>query len=220
MKPIYKCPKCGKFTEVPYHCGVKCTLILDPTRRLKLSKLLSGLLRHFPEVIGLELDKNGFTKQTIDELVYLIKTRWKNKELYQWLRSEHVYAVVALDPKGRFEIRNNRIRARYGHSIKVEIAYNEAKDLPPKLYHGTSPEALKSILREGLKPMKRLKVHLTSSLEDAYHNALRKTKFPVILEIDTKSLMKEGIKVYKAGKNVYVVDYVPPQVIKVIKQKV
>ena len=69
MKPIYKCPKCGKFTEVPYHCGVKCTLILDPTRRLKLSKLLSGLLRHFPEVIGLELDKNGFTKQTIDELV-------------------------------------------------------------------------------------------------------------------------------------------------------
>lgn len=217
MKPIYKCEVCRKYVEEPIHCSRPCKLLLDGRRRLKLSKLLSGLLRHFPHEIGLKLDREGFTEQTIEEIVRLIKTRWRNKHLYQWLKPEHIYALVELDPKGRFEIRNNRIRARYGHSVKVNIKYEVSK-APGKLYHGTTPEALPKILREGLKPMKRLKVHLTVSIDEAYQNALRKTRKPVILEIDVKKLEKLGIKVFKAGKTIYVADYVPPEALRVLKR--
>jgi len=180
-----------------------------------LSKLLSGILRHFPHAIGLKVDEHGFVD--LDELVHAIKTKWRARYLYSWLRKEHIIALAQLDPKGRFEIVGNRIRARYGHSIKVKIEYVEAKNVEV-LYHGTALENLSSILQHGIKPMRRLWVHLTSNPEDAYRNALRKSKSPVVLVIDAKLLNKLGHRVYKAGKNVYVTDYVPPScIIRVVK---
>jgi len=116
MKDIRKCPVCGAFTEDKRHCNANTTLFLDGKRRLMLSKLLSGILRHFPYEVGINMNNEGYVD--IDELVHAIKTRWKNKELYKWVTREHIIAIALLDPKGRFEIRNNKIRARYGHSIK------------------------------------------------------------------------------------------------------
>jgi len=218
MEDIYKCVICGRFTEKRWHCGKPTLLILTKQQRIRLSKLLSGLLRHFPESIGLELDEEGFTKMSIEELVKAIKTKWRHAELYQWLEPKHIYAIVALDPKGRFEIRENKIRARYGHSVKVNIRYRKTP-IPRILYHGTGKVVLPKILEEGLKPMKRLKVHLTEKFEDAIENALRKYRDIVVLEVDVKKLEAKGLTVYKAGKNVYVVDYVPPEAIKVCEQR-
>ncbi|HDD33748.1 MAG: RNA 2'-phosphotransferase [Thermoprotei archaeon] len=219
VKPIYRCRVCGQLTEEETHCGKPCLLVLDPEKRVRLSKLLSGLLRHFPHTLGVKLDEEGFTKQTIEELADLIRTRWRSKHLYRWLKPEHIYAVVILDPKGRFEIKEGRIRARYGHSIRVSVKYEEEVEPPAKLYHGTTPQALPSILREGLKPGRRLMVHLTATPKDAWETALRKTLTPVIIEVDVGVLAKRGIKVYRAGKTVYVTRYVPPEAIKVLDIK-
>ena len=125
--------------------------------------------------------------------MYGTRYKWRNRELYQWVRREHIVAIALLDPKGRFELRNNRIRARYGHSIKVDIKYR--REYPQKLYHGTSTDKLNSILKKGLKPMKRLYVHMTTNLEEAIDNARRHGK-PVILEIDTECLKKKNISPY------------------------
>jgi putative RNA 2'-phosphotransferase len=46
MRNIYRCRVCGKYTESPVHCGVEAELFLDAKRRVMLSKLMSGLLRH------------------------------------------------------------------------------------------------------------------------------------------------------------------------------
>ncbi len=216
IKPIYKCRVCGQFTEEGAHCGEPCTLVLDPERRVRLSKLLSGLLRHFPYALGIELDEEGFTKQTVEELARLIKTKWRSRHLYWWLRPEHIYAIAALDPKGRFEIKNGKIRARYGHSVRVYVKYEEEVKPPAKLYHGTTPQALPSILKEGLKPGKRLMVHLAATPEDAWETALRKTRTPIIIEVDVGKLARRGIKVYRAGKRVYVTSRVPPEAIRVL----
>ncbi len=212
MKPIYRCRVCGRFVEEAFHCGVSCELFLDTRRRVLLSKLVSGLLRHFPWEAGLVVDSEGWVR--IDDLVYGIRFKWRNRELYQWVTREHVVAVAQLDPKGRFEVCGDRIRARYGHSFRVSIKYSI--EYPKSLYHGTSVDRLASILREGLKPMKRMYVHTTVSLDDALENARRHGR-PAILYIDTSCLKERGIPVYKASNRVYLVPFVPRDCIRVFK---
>lgn len=209
MKPIYRCRVCGRYVEEPYHCGKPCEQVLDPVNRVRLSKLMSGLLRHYPWEAGLKLTRDGWVD--IDKLVEGIRTQWRNKELYQWVRREHVIAVALLDPKNRFELRNNMIRARYGHSIEVEIKY-PAVDIDHPLYHGTSIDKLTNILVEGIKSMKRRYVHMTSSLEDAIDTGARHGK-PVVLVISTKCLKKHGLRIYKATDKIYLTEYVPPDCI-------
>ena len=163
-----------------------------------------------PESIDLRLDDEGWAK--ISELVNKIKAF---KPHYNWITSEIVKAIALLDPKGRFEVRDDMIRARYGHArkLKVKIEYQEDKSIK-LLYHGTSALNLKSILKEGIKPMKRHMVHLSTSIEDAIETALRKDKRIVIFEIDADKLRSMGFKVYKASDKVYVVSYVHPKAIR------
>ncbi len=210
MKPIYKCRVCGKYVEEPVHCGKPAMLLLDAQRRVMLSKLMSGLLRHFPWEAKISLDNEGWAK--IDDLVRGIRYYWRNKEQYQWVTREHVVAVALLDPKGRFEVRGDSIRARYGHSVSVRIEYEEEVKRGI-LYHGTRRDNIPSIMREGLKPMKRLWVHLSPTISDAYEVGRRHGGETIVLKISVECLRRKGHKVYRAGRNVYVTDYVPPECI-------
>lgn len=166
-----------------------------------MSKLISGALRHFPGALGLRLDEEGFV--SIETLAEAIKRR----EGYEWVLKEHIIALAQTDPKGRFEISEGKIRARYGHSIPVKIHYPEAYP-DTFLYHGTSFFNLKSIRRLGILPMKRRFVHLTTNFEDAASRA-RSWRDPVVLVIDPKKL-KGKVNLYKAGRDVYVAPHVPP----------
>jgi len=208
LKDVYKCRICGAYIEDSVHCNAKAKLMMSSEQRVKLSKLVSGILRHFPESFGVHLDREGFVE--IEELIKAIK---RSRRSYSWLTREHVIALVLLDPKGRFELLNNRIRARYGHSVKAEIKYEEDRSVKI-LYHGTTERRARSILKTGIKPMKRKKVHLTSSLEEAWQNAKRWKERPAVIVVDADALREKEIKVLKAGKYVYVVDIVPPQCIK------
>ncbi len=209
LKDIYRCRVCGKYVEEEFHCGVRAVPVLDSKRRLLLSKLMSGLLRHYPWEAGLRIDTEGWI--SIDELVRGIRERWRNKELYQWVTPEHIIAVALLDPKGRFEIKNNKIRARYGHSIDIRINY-EVVDSVDVLYHGTSRDRVGRILLEGVKPMKRKYVHLTNCIEDAIETG-RRHGHPVVLVINIKCLKTKGMKVYRASNKVYLTEYIPPECI-------
>ncbi len=211
MPNIYRCRVCGAYVEGTRHCGVDAELFLDGRRREQLSKLMSGLLRHFPEQAGLKLDEEGFT--SLRELAEAIRTRWIRRELYQWVTEEHLLAIALLDPKGRFEVKEGLIRARYGHSVSVKLKLVEDREVKV-LYHGTAAENLSRIFGEGLKPMKRLYVHLTSSFEDAVATGRRHSQRVAILEVDCEALRRLGIKIFKAGRNVYLVERVPPSCIK------
>lgn len=61
--------------------------------------------------------------------------------------------------------------------------------------------------------MKRKFVHLTKDRTEAYYTGLRHGKDVVILVVDAKCLRRKGYKVYKVGKNVRIVKYVPPECI-------
>jgi putative RNA 2'-phosphotransferase len=168
---------------------------------------VSGALRHFPEDAGLPLDDAGWTP--LPELVDAVEST------YDWADGEAVDAVVATDPKGRFERdpgsdRNpDRLRAAYGHSVDVTIG-DEGGPVPGTLYHGTAPRNVEAITEEGLKPMGRQRVHLSASVETAREVGSRHADDPVVLEIDAAAMVRDGQDIAKRGEATYTTDRVPP----------
>ena len=183
-------------------CGTSSRHVLDGERRRRLSKYVSGALRHFPADAGIELDAAGWTP--FSELVESVEHK------YDWAGYEELEAVVATDPKGRFERDADRIRAAYGHSVDVTLDAGD-DPVPETLYHGTAPRNLDAIRGEGLKPMNRQQVHLSESQEGAFEVGRRHADDPVVLEVDAAALQAGGYEVSQRGETVYTTDRVPPQ---------
>jgi putative RNA 2'-phosphotransferase len=175
--------------------------------KLKLSKFLSYILRHAPDKYDLELDRNGYAD--LEKVIEILSKRFKH------FKREDLSNLVKSDPKDRFEIIDDRIRATYGHSIDVYLK-DENMEPPEVLYHGTSRENTEKILREGLKPMGRKFVHLSTEEEDARSVGLRHTKDPIILEIMAKEANNNGIKFFKAGV-LFLAEFIPKEFIHILK---
>ena len=216
---IYRCPDHGYVTaESCPKCGDQTERVLSGDRRRRLSKFVSGALRHFPGDAGLELDERGRTDYADLERAV---TR-----TYDWASSEHLAAVVATDPKGRFE-RESRpdgdsIRAAYGHSVAVNLEGDDgdgdgdsaiggdSDDVPARLYHGTDPANRESILGSGLKPMGRQKVHLSETVSEARKVGSRHAESPLVFEVDAEAMLADGRRIAKRGEETYTTDEVPP----------
>ena len=174
--------------------------------KIKLSKYMSYLLRHHPEKVGLSLDKEGFV--ALDDLVKAISSNPQ----WSWVKLHHIIEIVKKDEKGRFQVIGNKIRATYGHSIELTPCYKKMK--PPEiLYHGTSRYAIPKIKQEGLKPLKRRYVHLSSDWETAYEVGRRHDEKPVILKIRAQEAYQKGIFFTKAAPKIYLSDPIPPEFI-------
>ena len=108
------------------------------------SKLLSYVLRHRPDSIGLALDAHGWAE--VGEL--LARLEASGKPVGRALLER----VVAENDKRRFAFNDDRsrIRASQGHSIAVDLQLREAEP-PAVLYHGTASRFLKAILASGLR---------------------------------------------------------------------
>ncbi|MDE5566324.1 MAG: RNA 2'-phosphotransferase, partial [Anaeroplasmataceae bacterium] len=117
--------------------------------------------------------------------------------------------------KERFEIVADKIRAFYGHSNTLTI--RKEKGIPPQtLYHGTTHQAIDTILKTGLKPMSRQYVHLSVDMDTAYQVGKRRDETPILLEINTTKAMEDGICFYQGNDKVWLCDGVPSQYIKVL----
>jgi putative RNA 2'-phosphotransferase len=175
---------------------------------VKISKFLSLILRHSPETIHANMDKNGWV--SIQEL---IDNANKYKNLH--LTIDLIKAIVATNDKQRFIISDDgeKIRANQGHSIKVDLEL-EIKIPPDILYHGTAKRFLDSIMKDGLRPMKRQHVHLSRTEEIAITVGKRHGK-PIVLYIDAKRMYEEGYKFYLSENKIWLVDKVPMKYMKI-----
>jgi putative RNA 2'-phosphotransferase len=172
----------------------------------RLSRLLAFVLRHHPEEADLALDEYGAAG--IEELV----AGGGARPGLESITRERIERLVADQSPPRFEILGDRIRARYGHSLAQPIRYEPA-DPPDVLFHGTSPETAETILTEGLKPAQHQYVHLSSDTPTAHEVGSRHCPEPVILQIDTASARKGGVRFYPAGPTVWLSDPIPPECI-------
>lgn len=122
-------------------------------RRKQLSKAMSYYLRHDQTIIR---DPEGWLE--IDALAKSIGSGVTTSEL----------ALVVTDfSEPRFEMDAGRVRARYGHTRTASIVHKSVAS-GIRLYHA-APVAVaeKVLLREGLRPMTRQYVHLSSKPEMA-----------------------------------------------------
>ncbi|QRV16531.1 RNA 2'-phosphotransferase [Haloterrigena salifodinae] len=238
-EPIRTCAAHGPYSSADGRCPVcdaRSGVLLSGDRRRQLSKFISGALRHFPEDVGLELDERGWT----DYEALTDAVEWK----YDWAEPRHVPAVIAIDPKGRFErtgaggiddgTGNGLVRASYGHSVDVELesealyasdsrvgsaATHETEPtdapVPDELYHGTAPANLASIREDGLRPMSRQQVHLSGSREAARRVGQRHANDPVVLVVDATAMLADDQCITKRGRETYTTDAVAPEYIDV-----
>lgn len=169
---------------------------------VRRSKYLSLVLRHQPDLIGIQLDDGGW----VDVAVLLEACA---KQGHGMTRAE-LDETVRTNSKQRFAFSpdGTRIRANQGHSIQVDLGY-EPQTPPDVLYHGTTERFLASILKNGLQKRQRHHVHL--SRDPATATAVgRRHGRPVILRIDAARMHADGLKFYCSANGVWLTDEVPP----------
>lgn len=171
----------------------------------KLSKYLSKILRHKPEIIGITLDEHGWAN--VEELIDgIAKDREFNMEILE--------EIVRTDAKQRYSFNEDRtlIRANQGHSVNVDVEL--AEEIPPEiLFHGTGERFVPSINESGLVPKSRLYVHLSKDRETAYNVGKRHGK-PFIYKVLSGEMYKDGYKFYLSKNGVWLVDSVPVKYLK------
>jgi putative RNA 2'-phosphotransferase len=213
--PVYRCSTHGYATSPTCPaCGGDAEQVLAADRRVRLSKFVSGALRHFPDDAGLSLSPGGWVEWPA--LVAAVTDR------YSWAREEHLAAVVTADPKGRFELVDGgdetQIRAAYGHSVPVDLdegtTGGDPEAIPGRLYHGTSPDSAESILCEGIEPMGRQAVHLSGTVSDAREVGRRHAPDPVVLVVDAAELRADGHRLHRRGRETYTTEFVPPEYVR------
>lgn len=170
------------------------------------SKFLSLVLRHKPETIGMKLDPDGWLE--IDELLENANKRGNSITL------ELLHEVVATNDKKRFALSEDglRIRANQGHSV-TDVDLNLSPTKPPaELFHGTVPQFLASIQKEGLDKRSRNHVHLSVDRETATRVGTRRGK-PVILTIASAAMHAAGHDFFLSANGVWLTDAVPVEFI-------
>ncbi len=76
------------------------------------------------------------------------------------------------------------------------------------LYHGTATRFLDGIMREGLKPMERLYVHLSKDYDAAVKVGSRHGK-PVVLRADAARMQEDDFQFYLSQNGVWLTKRVP-----------
>lgn len=167
----------------------------------RLSKKLSLLLRHQPELYGLHLDEQGWC--SIAELLDAFAKKGQD------LSIDALLEVVQENDKQRFAFSPDglKIRASQGHSIDVELGYSS--QVPPDiLYHGTADRFLPAILNVGIIKGKRHQVHLSLDVETAEKVGERHGRV-VVLKVFAGKMQAIGHTFYQSDNGVWLVDEVP-----------
>ncbi len=193
-------------------CNEKGKFLMNDRELNSLGRIIAGVLRHFPEKLGVMIDGHGWVD--ITEFVEAIGV---SRSGFHWLRNHHIEAIALTDPKGRYQIDGGMVRATYGHTIDVNLDDLPLADLD-EFYYPVTEEEIDIILEGGLNPIDRKNVHLSGSIEKALEAGRVRTDEPLLLKIDGKKAKKAGIKIYQAGKDVYITDSIDAKYISKIDE--
>jgi putative RNA 2'-phosphotransferase len=170
-------------------------------RHTSISKFLSFVLRHRPDEIGIEPDRNGW----VDIEHLLTASAAYGRPLS---RDELAYAVEHNNKK-RFAISEDglRIRASQGHSTDVDLGY-EPTTPPDVLYHGTASRHVKAIRKQGLVKGNRHHVHLSTDEATARAVGQRHGR-AVVLRVRSGEMSRAGFAFYVSANGVWLTETVP-----------
>ena len=176
---------------------------MNESRKKRISKRMSLVLRHRPDSIGLVLEDGGWLN--VDTLIEAFKKHGLPVD------RSMIAEVVSTNDKQRFEFDEaaERIRARQGHSLDVALGYKP--QVPPAvLLHGTAESNVASIMANGIHKAKRHAVHLSTNAATMRAVGGRHGK-PVLVEIDAEAMHAAGFQFYLTANDVWLTDAVPPE---------
>ena len=173
-----------------------------------ISRYMSLILRHKPEVIGISLDEHGWA--VVEDLINGIA---RNNEGFNM---EMLEEIVKTDNKQRYSFNEDKtlIRANQGHSIPVDVELEE-KEPPEFLYHGTGEKYVSSINAQGLIPKSRLYVHLSKDTDTAKNVGRRHGK-EVVYKVAAYKMYQDGYKFYLSVNGVWLTKKVPIEYLQII----
>jgi len=192
-------------------CNAEGRFIMRTGERNSIARRLALVLRHAPEKFDLEMDINGWVD--VKDIVLQFKKQGGKRN--HWLRPHHLSAIVETDPKGRYDIRGNTIRATYGHTVEIEIDL-PTDNIPDALYYPCDPVETANLLEVGISPSGRSHVHLSASIKTAAEAGHVHFALPTILEVDTAQMIAAGETIWHAGITVYLTDNTPAKYLSVI----
>lgn len=175
---------------------------MDKTKSITVGKRLSYMLRHDITYIR---EKGWVKVDVVLDVLDISKT--------------DLDFIVLNNNKKRYSYNDDKtsIRANQGHSIKVDVGLRAATP-PNVLYHGTEPNVVELILKDGISKMNRQHVHLSKDIGTAVNVGRRHTKGkePTILKIDSKLMCEEGFEFYLSVNKVWLADFIPPKYISIL----
>ena len=169
----------------------------------KKGRFLTLILRHSPEKADITLEYKGGWAPVPKILANL------------QISFVDLKTIVCNDNKDRFSFNedHSKIRANQGHSVKIDLQL--VKLTPPEiLSHGTVEKFKQYIMIDGLLPMGRHHVHLSSLTETAEQVASRRQTTNVILIIRALDMHNDGYDFFKSDNGVWLTDKVPVTYIK------
>ncbi|KAB7790053.1 RNA 2'-phosphotransferase [Bifidobacterium leontopitheci] len=172
-----------------------------PDRLTHISKYMSLILRHKPEVVGITLDRHGWAD--MDALIAGIGRE------YPTFDRAMLEEIVRTDSKQRYSFSEDgtKIRANQGHSIPVDVELPETEP-PQMLYHGTARRFTASINANGLLPQSRLYVHLSLD-EQTAKKVGRRHGDPAVYLVDAARMRRDGHVFYRSVNGVWLTRTVP-----------
>ena len=175
----------------------------------RISKYMSLILRHKPQVIGIQLDAHGWAD--VNALLAGISKKYPiNRDILE--------EIVQSDEKQRYSLSEDgtKIRANQGHSIQVDVELPLAEP-PETLYHGTAQRFAASIEAQGLLPQNRLYVHLSPDPETA-EKVGRRHGEPVIYLVAAGQMYRDGYRFYLSANGVWLTKVVPAPYLKRLEE--
>ncbi|QHT71223.1 RNA 2'-phosphotransferase [Rhodocytophaga rosea] len=165
-----------------------------------ISKYLSLVLRHQPQVLGITLDESGWTE--VNGLLEKMQQKGMNVDF------EKLSQVVQNNDKQRFAFNadQSKIRASQGHSVSIELGLTPVQP-PEVLYHGTAQANMESILKDGIQKRSRQHVHLSADEQTAIKVGQRHGK-PVVLQVNSGDMNRDGHLFYLSENKVWLTDFV------------
>jgi putative RNA 2'-phosphotransferase len=168
-------------------------------------RTLCYILRHNPELYRVSVNEQGWA--SAQRVLSALRVRSRKLCLWQPWTYARLRAFVTAH-RARLELRGNRIRARYGHSLPVTLG--NVKDPPGVLFHGTTDVYMNSIRMLGLKAYRRTFVHLTSNPDYAEEVADSHEGHPITLRVRARDAANSGdITFRQATEHVWLVKMLP-----------
>jgi len=179
--------------------------VFDQEKAERLSRFLALVLRHRAPQFDLHMDDEGFVD--IDDLLDVIDERQPSLD---WVEVEHIEALTRTEGRKRFEVRDNLVRATYGHSFHRPISYPPA--VPPEsLYAGVLRTKLPDLRLRGLLPHGRQYVHLSEESQEAEEIARHLGENATVITVFAAKAHEAGVPFYHPTTGIFLVSKVAPE---------